>query len=556
MGKSNRNKICFLILCLFVVLFTVLSSIYSDVSSSTPQLSEDYDYNSSWNCTVLDTTYALPSLPTRISVEPGISMTLTNTLPDLSVTGRAIRFRTSNQSVHIYIDGELLYTFDNYHAFLLGDSPGSGWHYVNLPTDASGKTITIVLDTEYKVSAGYISSFSLNDMGTLLFIDVKHNLFSITLCFLTFLIGIVLIAYRLISNPYNFSIHGIGYLGAVAMIVSVWSLIEVMTVSVFYGKLAVMEFLSCMLLMIIPIPMMIFVKRSYYPKIDRLTNIIGILCVCNFTVSLPLQFFHIISLTRIVLSSHLIILFTIISILILSIKDYLQKKNMYSLVLFLSILQMFAFASLDFINYYTSAYTDFSRGFRIGFFIFIVILALHYFYRISELVEKGMKASLYKRMAYEDILTKCKNRAYFENELADAQKKINSMNSIIIITFDLNNLKVTNDKYGHKAGDDLLCACGAVITEAFKPLGTCSRIGGDEFSVIAKNTTTLQVEQCIDRMKDLVNEHNRSNTTELQIAYGFAEWNEMAFKNLESVVSHADMLMYQRKGIMKMNATQ
>ncbi len=555
MGKSNPNKLCFLIMAFLAVTFTVLSAVFSEVGSASVTLPDNYTYDSGWICTYDDTVLPLTALPAKLDVAPGVMMTLTNTLPDLLEAGNAIRFRSSNQTIHVYIEDELIYSFSNDHAFLLGDSPGSGWHYVILPLYASGKTIRITLSTDYEVSSGYISSFSMNNIGTLLFADVKANMISIIICFLTFLIGIILIVYRLVSNPYSYAIHGIAYLGAVAMIVSVWSFIELMPVSVFYGKYSVMEFLSCMLLMLVPLPMMVFIKRSYYPKAEKITNLIGILCLVNFCISLPLQFFHVISLTRIVLSSHVIIILTILSILYYSIKDYIQKRNTYSLVLFISIFQLFAFSATDLFHYYKTVYTDFSRGFRIGFFLFIVILALHYFYRMSELVEKGMKASLYKRMAYEDILTKCKNRAFFEKELANAERKINSNSSIIIITFDLNNLKITNDQYGHKAGDDLLCACASVISEAFLPLGPCSRIGGDEFSVIMKNVTKEQVEASISKMKILISDYNKTHDAQLQIAYGYAEWNTENFKNLESVLSHADKLMYQRKSIMKMNTS-
>ena len=44
---------------------------------------------------------------------------------------------------------------------------------------------------------------------------------------------------------------------------------------------------------------------------------------------------------------------------------------------------------------------------------------------------------------------------------------------------DINWLKQTNDQYGHRAGDELLCCAARCIREAFYRAEDCFRIGGD-----------------------------------------------------------------------------
>ena len=49
---------------------------------------------------------------------------------------------------------------------------------------------------------------------------------------------------------------------------------------------------------------------------------------------------------------------------------------------------------------------------------------------------------------------------------------------------DLNNLKITNDKFGHLAGDGLIRDMAYILQDAFSEDGYVYRIGGDESAVI------------------------------------------------------------------------
>jgi diguanylate cyclase (GGDEF)-like protein len=54
-----------------------------------------------------------------------------------------------------------------------------------------------------------------------------------------------------------------------------------------------------------------------------------------------------------------------------------------------------------------------------------------------------------------------------------------------VVLLDLDDFKVVNDRHGHPAGDDVLCALASRLRVAARPGDTAARIGGDEFVVIA-----------------------------------------------------------------------
>ena len=63
---------------------------------------------------------------------------------------------------------------------------------------------------------------------------------------------------------------------------------------------------------------------------------------------------------------------------------------------------------------------------------------------------------------------------------------LNEKTSLNVIVFDVNNLKLINDTYGHECGNALLIKASSAITTVFNHVNTY-RIGGDEFAVIIEN---------------------------------------------------------------------
>lgn len=90
-----------------------------------------------------------------------------------------------------------------------------------------------------------------------------------------------------------------------------------------------------------------------------------------------------------------------------------------------------------------------------------------------------------KRLAYKDPLTGVKNKRACEDyeEELDAKIKEGQIREFAVVSLDVNGLKMTNDTYGHKAGDELLISACRIICRHFSH-SPVFRFGGDEFEVI------------------------------------------------------------------------
>ncbi len=81
---------------------------------------------------------------------------------------------------------------------------------------------------------------------------------------------------------------------------------------------------------------------------------------------------------------------------------------------------------------------------------------------------------------HHDALTGLPNRLLFGQRLDEAMTD----GPFVLIFIDLDDFKEVNDRFGHAAGDELLCAVGERLKRCVDDGDTLARIGGDEFAIL------------------------------------------------------------------------
>lgn len=124
-----------------------------------------------------------------------------------------------------------------------------------------------------------------------------------------------------------------------------------------------------------------------------------------------------------------------------------------------------------------------------------------------------------KRVTYVDSLTKTFNRNYYEK----ISKKIVSKENLPlgVIMGDANGLKLVNDTFGHSQGDTLLKGIAEVLREICGSSNYVFRIGGDEFVILAPNTTDYECENIIKDIFEECKKHD-NDFIKLSISLGFS----------------------------------
>jgi diguanylate cyclase (GGDEF)-like protein len=153
-----------------------------------------------------------------------------------------------------------------------------------------------------------------------------------------------------------------------------------------------------------------------------------------------------------------------------------------------------------------------------------------------------------RRQAYTDGMTGLHNRMFFEAEMSRMNKQLDTYKPLSIIVIDIDGLKITNDTFGHNAGDELLKMAAAIIRKVFKDKGTISRTGGDEFCVLLPNTDLRTAQERAGYFVRFLNRLNRFNAViPISMSIGLASTEDDDDDDLYSVYRRADDDMYRYK---------
>jgi diguanylate cyclase (GGDEF)-like protein len=180
--------------------------------------------------------------------------------------------------------------------------------------------------------------------------------------------------------------------------------------------------------------------------------------------------------------------------------------------------------------------------------------------RVLELMTGLIAAEMYSAIhngeselfyqATHDSLTGIANRSLFYDRLRQKLARAMRRNERFgIITLDMDGLKGINDNYGHRAGDAALQEVALRIKFSLRESDTVSRLGGDEFGILADTTAGREdIHALIHRVNQEITQPFtfEGEVIPLRASIGYALFSEDGIE-LEVLIEKADRAMYEVK---------
>jgi PAS domain S-box/diguanylate cyclase (GGDEF) domain len=142
-----------------------------------------------------------------------------------------------------------------------------------------------------------------------------------------------------------------------------------------------------------------------------------------------------------------------------------------------------------------------------------------------------------------DALTGLYNRRFLEKQIL--RLDVQSMLPIALIMGDVNGLKITNDVFGHREGDNLLKKVADAFNGSSRKQCIAARWGEDEFLAFLPNTSVLDAHQIIRRIQKRLTEKN-DGTQKISVSMGCAIKSAKE-EDLNLVLQEAEGWMYRQK---------
>jgi diguanylate cyclase (GGDEF)-like protein len=162
---------------------------------------------------------------------------------------------------------------------------------------------------------------------------------------------------------------------------------------------------------------------------------------------------------------------------------------------------------------------------------------------------KGTEQKLLE-MATHDFLTGLLNRREMFNRLSLEVSRVNRTNEpLSVIMIDIDHFKNVNDTYGHTSGDMVLIEIARRLREGMRHYDLICRYGGEEFLVVAPETTVQRAHELAERLRMLVSEHllDVEATPPISITISAGVTQLVAGESVEEMLSRSDTALYRAK---------
>lgn len=148
-----------------------------------------------------------------------------------------------------------------------------------------------------------------------------------------------------------------------------------------------------------------------------------------------------------------------------------------------------------------------------------------------------------------DTMTGVFNREWGYKVMQDLMAEATVLPQAVSLVFvDLDGLKITNDTYGHDAGDDMINTIVETIRSTIRKSDTICRWGGDEFILLLRCEPKI-AEKLMVRVTgqlDIINESGEK-PYKLGFSYGIKNLTSDTSLSIDVVISEADREMYEQK---------
>jgi diguanylate cyclase len=146
-------------------------------------------------------------------------------------------------------------------------------------------------------------------------------------------------------------------------------------------------------------------------------------------------------------------------------------------------------------------------------------------------------------LSYHDQLTGLKNRRFFDEIIKELEKK--KCLPLALIMADVNGLKLTNDAFGHRAGDVVLTTVANTLKNQCRSCDYAARIGGDEFVLLLPETDVKTAETILAHINSAIAEEQKENMV-ISVSIGLAVRNK-ASEEIVEIFKKAEDDMYRQK---------
>ena len=530
--KSYRPYIA-LALVIFAFLALFFWSYQSEKFNIEPSISmsEDWTYD---NESV--------TLPMHLDVDPNETYTIETTLSNAFREGQYLLIRSSLANIEVTLDGQVIYA--RTYGDAISNPYASMWHIIRIHHNSEGKQLTISFNSPYESMAGQVNNiFYGSEAAHYVYLSQTYGL-RLAIAVVVAVIGLIMMLSDLfVSKKGNYRF---AHLALFALLLSLWILAESRMLQFFTGSTFLIGSLAYLIIPLFPIPLITHLNNQVVKQYKKPLTAFQVIYTVDFIVVIVLYLTGIADFFESVIVSQILIIAGIITALIVLMYEVRDLKNQEAMSFVKALGVLVFFGLFELIGFAIGDFEHTSIFLSIGAAILMFLLLVQYIRYVIERMKLSQEKEFYEQLAFVDYVTQGKNRLAYEQDLKMIFEDKTHVDDMRLILFDLDNLKIINDNFGHSEGDKALKEAYDLISDVFQDYGTCYRIGGDEFACIYMNAKEEVFYEKQLRLSAITKKMTKQKPYSFRISYGSAVA-KLCDMNMKDLIHLADLDMYYYK---------
>ena len=551
------------VLGVFAAYFTMTFNIKNSITKcETIEVSSGYNVTlgSNFYENVDVTDFSFPTLPA------GTQLVYSVTLPDKEVKDPMFEMYFAHSRFKVFIDNREVYSFgqDENRMF------GYGFVYFPLEGEYAGKELRVEQTVMEKGEVSSIEPVRITSNSKYFYRNyaIKYRLqFFIDLTLI--LMGLAMAGVSLIFMIKNPEMLRLVFLAISFFGMGTWIFANYGLISLFTNDLTLKGYVEYPSFYFAPFFFTLYFEEDYYKNEKSFRRYLYMAILVGqglfAVISVIMHLINARHLPKSLPVSHFFLIVSLGFILYMSLRSIRQKKAAH-MPFIVGFVLLILFSIRDLVLFFMYYYVRHGIGDRYeshilsGVLLFAIAMFIDFFSVQTKRVTAEARNEALKSMAYTDIMTGLSNRRGYE----DARKRLSDGKNgepFGMISFDLNDLKKTNDNYGHEEGDKLLTDFSSLLMEVYSETCIICRMGGDEFLVVAEDLRKAD----LNRLTETLLKRRREINTDrkplpLSFAYGICTSDDPVLdsalkedraKLIEEVLKLSDKRMYECKVAIK-----
>ena len=467
--------------------------------------------------------------------EANCTLLLSRTVtPDME--GKSVNFYAYDAYITALLDGEQIYHYGEPVKFC--KSPSSFQHFISIPIGSSGQELEILIETvypnkfteNYDIMLGSISGVSVDLL--------KTELGDIIVNIIIFVLGVALVILFFSQLSRKIVDKGALFLGLMSILFVIGSNCDLFFFQLLLPNGVAQYFLYYFSIYMLPLLVIRYLESlseglKGRPIFFTHTAIITVLTI--------LQFLGAAEMTETLVIYCIISGVELLCVGVMLARVGIDGSNSMRhafLVLIASVVITLC------LNIFNPVKGTTLLIIKLGLCFYLGVAIHNYINRLVIRLAEARNAEILRHQAYTDHLTELGNRFALAEKMKEAD-----VQSLAIVSFDINNLKYYNDLRGHACGDNLILKAAKIMSEVYSDV---YRVGGDEFVAVLSNKTEEELADMRNRLCELAKEASEENLL-IEIACGYSRARAHD-QDYEDILKRADAAMYRHKLELKRNS--